>query len=401
MAVKQFLLRRLGSLAMTITEAGPDLAAVTDLLERRRVDGWHDGAQCYVSRNGDVLLDATVGESRPGRRLDADDLMLLYSAGKPVTVVAILQLWEQGKLGLDDRVGKYVDGWGAGKERCTIRHVLTHTGGFPNADTKLFDADLPYGEVVARIAASPARWEPGTDAAYHPSSGWKILGAIVERVDGRPIDRYVREDVFAPLGIENMRLGIPQEEQSIFGDRIAPVYWRGHVLPVVDADGSLQMVPYKVDQFHNEPHFVAKVEPGGGMRGPARELGRFYESLLGMGPSVLEPRTVEVMGAVHRYGIKDRLFRQNIPWGLGVQVAFTGGTGRRVFGHGGMASSRALADPEFGLVMVVVSNGLTGFVEAEQRLFEVTDAVYSALGEEVARTRQRAVPLGELYGFST
>jgi len=207
--------------------------------------------------------------------------------------------------------------------------------------------------------------------------------------------------VFAPLGIENMRLGIPQEEQSTLGDRIAPVYWRGHVLPVVDADGSLQMVPYKVDQFHNEPHFVAKVEPGGGMRGPARELGRFYESLLGIGPSVLEPRTVEVMGAVHRYGIKDRLFRQNIPWGLGVQVAFTGGTGRRVFGHGGMASSRALADPEFGLVMVVVSNGLTGFVEAEQRLFEVTDAVYSALGEDVARTRQRAVPLGELYGFST
>src|SRR5207237_8188378 len=134
----------------------------------------------------------------------------------------------------------------------------------------------------------------------------------------------------------------------------------------------------KVDQLHNEPHFIAKVEPGGGMRGPAREVGRFYESLLGMGPPVLEPRTVEVMGAVHRYGIKDRLFRQNIPWGLGVQVAFTGGPGRRVFGHGGMASSRAFADPEFGLVMVVVSNGLTGFGEAGQRLLEVPDAVNPA-----------------------
>jgi hypothetical protein len=66
-----------------------------------------------------------------------------------------------------------------------------------------------------------------------------------------------------------------------------------------------------------------------------------------------------------------------------------------------MASSRALADPEFGLVMAVVTNGLPGFLEAEQRLFEVTDAVYSALGEDVARTRQRAVPLRELYGFST
>jgi CubicO group peptidase (beta-lactamase class C family) len=161
------------------------------------------------------------------------------------------------------------------------------------------------------------------------------------------------------------------------------------------------MVPYRVDRYHNEPYFVAKVEPGGGMRGPARELGRFYESLLGFGPPVLDPRTVEAMRAVHRFGIKDRLFRTNIPWGLGVQVQFSGGTGRRAFGHGGMASSRALADPEYGLVMAVVTNGLPGFLEAEQRLFEVTDAVYSALGEDVARTRQRAVPLQELYGFST
>jgi CubicO group peptidase (beta-lactamase class C family) len=386
---------------VTITEAPPDLAPVIELLDRRRADGWHDGAQCYVSRHGVVLLDVAVGESRPGRAMERDDLMLLYSAGKPLTVVAVLQLWEQGRLGLDDPVREYVDGWGNGKERCTIRHVLTHTGGFPNADAKLFDREIPYDEVVAHIAASPARWEPGTDAAYHPSSGWKILGAIVERVDGRPIDRYLAEEVFARLGVENMRLGIRRDEQDALGERIAPVHWRGHALPVVDPDGGLQMVPYKVDQFHNEPHFVAKVEPGGGMRGPARELGRFYESLLGFGAPVLDPRTVEVMSSVHRYGIKDRLFRQNIPWGLGVQVAFTGGTGRRAFGHGGMASSRALADPEFGLVMAVVTNGLAGFVDAEQRLFEITDAVYSALGDDVARTRQRPVPLQELYGFST
>jgi CubicO group peptidase (beta-lactamase class C family) len=386
---------------MTITEARPDLAPVVELLERRRADGWHDGAQCYVSRGGEVLLDATIGESRPGRALQPDDLMLLYSAGKPVTVVAVLQLWEQGKLGLDDRIADHVDGWGAGKERCTIRHVLTHTGGFPNADAGLFDADVSYADVVAHIAASPARWEPGTDAAYHPSSGWKILGAVVERVDGRPIDQYAREEVFEPLGVDHMRLGIPRAEQRALGDRIAPVSWRGHVLPVVDEDGGVRMVPYRIDQYHNEPHFIAKVEPGGGMRGPARELGRFYETLLGFGPPVLEPRTVEVMRAVHRFGMKDRLFRTEIPWGLGVQVSFTGGTGRHVFGHGGMASSRALADPELGLVMAVVTNGLAGFVQAEQRLFEVTDAVYSALGEEVARTRLRAVPLRELYGFST
>jgi CubicO group peptidase (beta-lactamase class C family) len=127
-----------------------------------------------------------------------------------------------------------------------------------------------------------------------------------------------------------------------------PVHWTGHVLAFQD-DSGLRMVPYHIEEIHNLPWHVAKVEPGGGMRGPARELGRFYESLLGFGPPILEPRTVEVMGAVHRYGIPDVIFGgQKTPWGLGVQVAsgMSGGLGRRAFGHGGMASSRGIADPD-------------------------------------------------------
>jgi len=373
--------------------AVPDLSPVVELLERERTSGWHDGAQCYVSVRGEPLLDVALGESRPGRALELDDLMLWYSAGKPMTTVAILQLWEQGRLGLDDRVGEYIDGWGAGKERATIRQVLVHTGGFTMSGRgELFDRDLPYADAVARIAAHHAEWVPGTAAAYHPTSGWKILGAIVEAIDGRPISRYLHDELFAPLHLANCRLGIPIDEQSQLADRITPVYWRGHSMPVIDADG-LRMVPYRIDEIHNEPWHVAKVEPGGGTRGPARELGAFYESLLGFGPAVLEPRTVELMGAVHRVGMRDALFGQSLRWGVGVQVAFTGGTGRRAFGHGGMASSRALADPEFGLVIALVTNGLADYFSNEQRLFEITDAVYSALGPEVATTRTEARPI--------
>ncbi len=385
-----------------VDQAGVE--AVVALLERQRADGWHEGGQCYVSWQGKVLLDVAVGESRPGRALEPDDLMLWYSAGKPFTTVALLQLWEQGRLGLDDRIGDYVEGWGAGKERCTVRHVLTHTGGFPmlgRSGNGIYDADVPYSEAVARIAAHPAQWPPGTAAAYHPFSGWKILGAVVEAVDWRPIDRYLREEICAPLGLADCRLGIPQAEQAELGDRIAPVHWKGHAMPVRDDDGGFRMVPYRVDELHNQPWHVAKVEPGGGMRGPARELGRFYESLLGYGPAVLDPRTVELMGAVHRYGIRDRVFRTNIPWGLGVQRAFTGGTGRRAFGHGGMASSRGLADPECELVLAVVTNGLPAFLPAEERVFQITDAVYSALGDEVAAIRLEPKPVTEGWGLST
>jgi CubicO group peptidase (beta-lactamase class C family) len=379
----------------------PDLTHVVELLEKQRADGWHDGAQCYVSWRGEILLDTVVGESRPGRALEPDDLMLWYSAGKPFTTVAVLQLWEQGRLGLEDRIGDFVAGWGAGKERCTVRHVLTHTGGFPMLGRgDVYDVDLTYDEAVARIAAHPARWEPGTAAAYHPFSSWKILGAIVHAVDGRRVDRYVREEICAPLGLDLVRMGLPVEEQDALGDRIASVYWKGHAVPVRDDDG-FRMAPYRVDRIHNEAWHIAKVEPGGGMRGPARRLGAFYESMLGYGPPVLDPRTVELMAAVHRYGIKDRVFGTNIPWGLGVQRAFTGGTGRRAFGHGGMASSRGLADPECGLVLALVTNGLPAFLAAEERLFQVTDAVYSVLGDDVARIRTEAKPVAEAWGLST
>ncbi len=381
-----------------------ELDDVVKVLERQRADDWHEGAQIYVSWRGEVLLDTAMGDSRPGRALEPDDLMLWYSAGKPFTTVAILQLWEQGRLSLDDPIAEFVAGWANGKERCTIRHVLTHTGGFPmlgGDGASLFDKDVSYAEVVARIAASPARWEPGTAAAYHPASGWKILGAVVEAVDGRAVGQYVREAICAPLGLDSGRMGIPEAEQRDLGDRVAPVHWKGHAMPVRDDDGSFRMVPYRIDRIHTQPWHVAKVEPGGGMRGPARQLGRFYESLLGFGPAVLEARTVEMMSAVHRYGIKDKVFRTNIPWGLGVQRAFTGGTGRRAFGHGGMASSRGLADPECGLVLAVVTNGLPAFLPAEERLFQITDAVYSALGEEVAAIRLEPKPVTSGWGMST
>ena len=369
------------------------LSGVLELLERRRAEGWHECAQVYVSRGGEVLLDAAVGESRPGRALRTDDIMLWYSSGKPLTTVALLQLWERGALGLDDRVATFLPGWGGGKERCTLRHVLTHTGGFPMWGDPVYDKDVSFAEALAATIATPAMFEPGTAAAYHAASGWRVLGGVVEVVDGRQIDRYVREEIIEPLGLTSSGLGIPIEVQAEVGDRIVPVVWTGHRLPTRDQDGGVSMVPYKVDQWHNEAWHIAKVEPGGGMRGPAGELGRFYEALLGLGPALLEPRTVEVMSAIHRYGVKDLTFGLDLPWGLGVQRQFTGGPGRRAFGHGGMASSRGLADPDLGLVLVVVANGLAGYFEAEQRVLEVTDAVYTALGEGAARVRTPVQPL--------
>src|SRR5260370_10494136 len=93
--------------------------------------GLHIGAQLYVSQNGKRIADLAFGLSHEGVAMTPDTIMLWMSSTKPITVVAIAQMWERGKIALDDRVAKYIPEFGArGKKSITIRHVLTHTGGF-------------------------------------------------------------------------------------------------------------------------------------------------------------------------------------------------------------------------------------------------------------------------------
>ena len=259
------------------------------------------GAQLYVSVRGEPLLDAAVGESVPGRPLQPDDLMLLYSAGKPATVAAVLQLWQDGRLGLDDPVADYVDGWRSGKERARSATCSSTPAGSRTRDEDLRPRPhLRRGDRVHR--GGRAEWEPGTAAAYHPSSSWKVLGAIVEAVDGRPIDRYLREQIFDPIGMPDARLGIPVDEQPRFGVASARCTGAGTRARPNGTTARSAMVPYRIDEIHNQPWHIAKVEPGAG-RARRRELGWFYESLLGYRDPVLESRTVELMGrspAQHR-----------------------------------------------------------------------------------------------------
>jgi CubicO group peptidase (beta-lactamase class C family) len=110
------------------------------------------------------------------------------------------------------------------------------------------------------------------------------------------------------------------------------------------------------------------------------------------------------MAAVHRYGLPDVIFGgQKTPWGLGVQVAggMSGGPGRRAFGHGGMASSRGLADPDAGLVAVLVCNGLPDPLQNERRMLAFTDAVYRAFGDELAHLRLPTRSVSEAFRPST
>jgi CubicO group peptidase (beta-lactamase class C family) len=112
------------------------LSKTLDLLQRGIDQGDHPGAQIHVSLAGKVIADAALGHARENVPMTAESLVPWLSAGKPITAVCIAKLWERRALGLDDRVAKFVPEFAQnGKDAISIRHVLTHTGCFPNVNT--------------------------------------------------------------------------------------------------------------------------------------------------------------------------------------------------------------------------------------------------------------------------
>ena len=151
------------------------------------------------------------------------------------------------------------------------------------------------------------------------------------------------------------------------------------------------MVPYRIDELHNEPWHIAKVEPGGGdARARRASSGASTSRCSGTAHRVLEPRTVEMMGAVHRYGLRDALF--GIRRRRGASASPSTSAAAPDGARSGTAAWRRHAGspiPSAGLVMVVVCNGLARPDRRRAaRSVEVTDAVYTALGDDAARFRR-------------
>jgi len=330
------------------------LPATQVILEDGIRDGLHLGAQIYVSRHGEAVADGAVGEDRPGIPLTREHLMLWLSSTKPVGAVAIAQLWERGRLELDDPVAHHVPEFAAhGKDRITIRHLLTHTAGIRMLDVGW--PQEPWERIIARICAMKPepRWVPGEKAGYHTASSWFILGEIVRRVDGRPFDRYVRDEVFDPLGMRDCWVGMPSERYlSYQEERRIGAMWDTEK-PGPPAHG------------WDTPERCTTANPGGNGYGPMRELGRFYEMLLGRGAfqgrRILLPQTVDTFTSRQRAGMVDATFKHVLDWGLGFIIdskayrpdaANTANTvpygyghfaSPRTFGHSGYRSSAAFS----------------------------------------------------------
>lgn len=353
-----------------------------EIVRRGMGEGLHIGAQVYVSLGGRVVLDWAVGEARPGVEMTNDTLMVWWSSTKPVAAVAIAQLWERGLLKLDDAVMKFIPEFGMnGKEKITIRHLLTHTAGIRGLIGKW--EEQGWDGIIAAISAMRIEpgWEVGKKAGYHTLTSWYVLGEIVRRVDGRTFEKYVREEIFLPMGMKDSWVGIPPSAYRAYGNRIGVMQntfkGPGHAAAGETEEGT------------------ARVRPGANGRGPIRELGVFYEMMLAHGTArgnrILLPQTVEALVARHRVGLYDQTFKHVMDWGLGfivnsayqgahVPYGFGPSASMRTFGHSGHQSSTGFADPEHGLAVAWVMNGTPGEKKHDERVREIDSAIYEDLG---------------------
>lgn len=210
------------------TVAGPAARRVRDAVRARVAEGLRDGvfpgAVVAVARGSALLLHEAFGDAQrvPKRRpMSVGTVFDLASLTKPlVTATAVLQLWEQGVVDLDAPVASYLPQFAfGGKEEATVRHLLAHTAGLPAWEMLYLPrpgegaqgragACRSIKGAVERICATPALAPPGSRMEYS-DLGFIVLGYLVERLSGMPLDAYARTQIFAPLGLGTMRFVPP------------------------------------------------------------------------------------------------------------------------------------------------------------------------------------------------
>jgi len=296
-----------------------DTKRIDDALAGMVADGRAAGASVLIWKDGrEAHFGAAGFADREARKpMTRDAIAQIYSMTKPVTGVALMQLWEQGKFGLDDPLSRYLPEFEsvqvyAGKDASgspiyraparpiTVRDVLRHTAGFsygPGTDSPVHDAfvkadplalDIDLAEMGRRLAKVPLLFDPGTRWSY--SIAVDVQALLVEKLSGQPFADYVRQHVLEPLGMRDTAWRQPDERLP----RLAALYRKTDGKLVRDPDAATRRL-----NFQNN-----RLTPGGhGLASTIDDYMRFARMLLGSGEldgqRILRASTVRLMSVDH------------------------------------------------------------------------------------------------------
>ncbi|MFI0728426.1 serine hydrolase domain-containing protein [Streptomyces sp. NPDC021225] len=270
---------------------------------------------------------------RAGRGQEPDTVFDLASLTKLFTTIVAVRCVERGELDLDGRVAAYAPEFTAAAEhRITVRQLLTHTSGLL-PELPLYDYD-EHEQRLARLRAEPPTTPPGTARRYSDLN-FLLLQRVVERVAGRPLDHLVRDDITGPLDMTATRFRPPRA-------------W----LPRIAATEDQRRPWAKLDRgmlrgvVHDENAYaLGGVAGHAGLFSTAADLTLLCRALLGTGPPVLRPESVDLMLAPPGLG-----FELDRPWFMG-ELA-----GRGAAGHTGFTGTSLVLDRATSSFLVLLAN---------------------------------------------
>lgn len=369
--------------------------------------GLHPAIQVCLRHNGKVVLNRAIGHGWGNAPTDPPDAEKIpvgtdtpfcaYSAAKAITVTVLHMLIERSVLGLDDRVCQYLPGYTShGKDRTTIRHVLTHSAGVPIPTGPQPDLNRADDSEYAREQLGRLRplYPPGLIHIYHALTWGPLTREIVSAATGKNIRDVLAEEILDPLGFRWTNYGVAPEDVPL----VAPSHATGRQLPAPVAaifrkaiGGSM----HEIIPVTNTPFFLTTVVPSSNTVSTADELSRFAEIWRRGGEldgvRVLHPETLRAATTQCRR-LRPDIATGLVPlrWGTGYMLGSErfGPFGRHApaaFGHTGLVNVAVWADPERELAAGVISSGKPGRDPEAKRYAALLDTIAAEIPRQSRR----------------
>ncbi|WP_339524727.1 serine hydrolase domain-containing protein [Pseudomonas sp. EA_35y_Pfl2_R111] len=341
------------------------------------------GMALCVQIGGETVVDLWAGVAdKDGQQVwHSDTILNLFSCTKTFTAVTALQLVGEGKLELDAPVARYWPEFAAaGKDKITLRHLLSHQAGLP-ALRQMLPAEALYDwqAMTTALAAEQPWWALGEGHGYAPITyGW-LVGEVLRRVEGRGPGESIVARTAKPLGLD-FHVGLADEEfdrvsiisrgKGNFGDAAAQRLLKTMMSEPAAMSTRAFTNPPSIMTSTNKPEWRRMQQPAANGHGNARSLAGFYSGLLD--GRLLESELLAELTREHAVG-EDRTLLTRTRFGLGCmldqpEVAnATYGMGPRAFGHPGAGGSIGFADPERDVAFGFVTNNLGPFVLMDPR----------------------------------
>ena len=390
------------------------------------------GGQGVIARDGAVIFSGLWGQRdrERGEAMTEDTLFRIYSMTKPITSVAVMMLYEEGRFNLNDPVSRYIpqlsnlklalsttdiqaqsDGTvsrssGVGdtsaqgrattpERQPTIRDLLKHTAGFSyglfgdsEVDRLYRQAGLPYAHedlksFVSALGQIPLQYEPGS--RWHYSVSVDVQGRLIEVVSGQSFGEFLSERLFKPLGMKDTFFRVPQPKQARLAQLYQPQGTAQGLMTYLTPSRSNRLEVAHASTSRNYQPDATFESGGGGLVSTTRDYLRFAQMMLNGGAldgvRLLSPKTVSLMSRDHLDGVP--FGRPGTGFGLGFGIAVDVGASGELgsdgeYNWGGAAGTRFWIDPQERLIGIFMVQSRPHRTPLAQRFKTLT---YQALVE--------------------